>query len=216
MIVILCKEPGQGGSYQIGTWEEPILWIDMENRVKRTVDKYYADKLITIKQCLAYTKDFGEDHIKTLDNLELALKDLKGFATVGFDGIGDLRDMAHTKWCIKNKRKHAVNPGDWEEVNEVVRELLFPLINQCRNQNIHLVMTAQFKDDYIVTAKGESSKAGRIPSLKEWMTYNVDTLITLKYEKAKYRAICTKSLIKCWDEDVTDMSLFEILQEKGV
>jgi len=49
MIVILSKEPGQGGSYQIGTWEEPILWIDLENRVQRTIDAYYSDKIITVK-----------------------------------------------------------------------------------------------------------------------------------------------------------------------
>lgn len=216
MIIILSKEPGQGGSYQIGTFEEPILWVDLENRVKRTVDAYYADKLITIKQCLAYTKDFKEDHIKTLENVELALKDLSGYATVAIDGIGDLRDMAHTRWCLKSKRKHAVNPGDWEEVNEVVRELLFPLINRCRVQGINLVMTAQFKDDYAMNNKGESTKAGRIPSLKEWMAYNVDTLITLKYESKKYRAVCNKSLIGCWDEDITNKSLYDILIEKGV
>lgn len=216
MIVILSKEPGQGGSYQIGTWEEPIFWVDMENRVKRTVDAYYSDKLITIKQCLAYTKDFKEDHIKTLENVEDALKNISGFATVGFDGIGDLRDIAHTKWCLKNKRKHAVNPGDWEEVNEVVRELLFPLINQCRVQGLHLVMTAQFKDDYTTNSKGESNKSGRIPSLKEWMSYNVDTLITLRYEKPKYKAIITKSLIGCHELDVTGKSLYDELLLLGV
>jgi len=77
-------------------------------------------------------------------------------------------------------------------------------------------MTAQFKDDYAMNNKGESTKVGRIPSLKEWMSYNVDTLITLTYQKSKYRAICTKSLVGCWDEDITHKSLYDLLVEKGV
>lgn len=206
MIVILSSEPGHGKTYQIGTWEEPILIFDLENRVKRTVDAYYPDKVIDIKQCLAYTTEFKEDHITTLANFKKGLKNIKDARTIAIDGIGDLRDMAHTEWCIKNKRKHAMNPGDWEEVNEVVRELIFPLINYCRMNDINLVMTAQFKDDY-----RDDKKVGRIPALKEWMMYNVDTLITLVYDKPKYKAIITKSLVGCYELDITGLSLYDEL-----
>lgn len=211
IIIILSSEPGAGKTFQAGTWEEPIIWIDLENRVKRTVDAYYSDKVITVRQCLKYTADFKENHIETLSTLEKELKGLEEAATVIIDGIGDLRDMAHTKWCVKNKRKHAVNPGDWEEVNEIVRELIFPLINQCRVNNVNLVMTAQFKDDY-----KDDKKVGRIPSLKEWMMYNVDTLITLIYDKAKYKTVITKSLIGCHELDITDKSLYDELIKLGV
>ncbi len=109
-----------------------------------------------------------------------------------------------------------MNPGDWEQINDMVRDILFPLINQCRSLNIHLIMSAQFKDDYALDAEGKSTKIGRIPALKEWQTYNVDTLIQLTYAKPHYRAICTKSLVGCWDETITGKNLYEILIEKGV
>lgn len=211
MIVILSSEPGKGKTFQAGTWEEPIIWFDLENRVQRTIEAYYGDKVIDPRQCLKYTADFKENHIETLATFENELKNLKNAATIAIDGIGDLRDMAHTKWCAKNKRKHAVNPGDWEEVNEIVRELIFPLINYCRVNGINLVMTAQFKDDY-----KDDKKTGRIPALKEWMMYNVDTLITLTYEKPKYKATCTKSIIGCWELDITDKSLYDELVDLGV
>lgn len=216
MIVILSSEAGKGKSFQAGTFEEPIIWIDLENRVKRTVDAYYSDKIIDIRQCLVYTTDFKEDHIKTLENLEKELKNIKDATTITLDGIGDIRDMAHTKWCVKNKRKHAVNPGDWEEVNDIVRDYIFPLINYCRANSINLVMTAQFKDDYAIDKTGQSSKVGRVPALKEWMMYNTDTLIILEVRNKKYWASCTKSLVGIWEKDITDLNLFDVLLELGV
>ncbi len=215
MIVIFSSEPGMGKTFDIGKFEEPIIWFDFENRVKRTVDKYYSDRIISIRQCLQYTTDSKESHIATLEIFERELKNLKDARTIAIDGISDLREMAHTKWCVKNKRKHAVNPGDWEEVNDIVRELIFPLINYCRVNDIHLVMTAQFKDDYAIDKTGQSSKVKRIPALKEWMMYNVDTLITLTYQKPNYWATCTKSIVGCWNEDITDLSLYDLLIEKG-
>lgn len=211
MIVILSSEPGKGKTYQLGTFEEPILIFDFENRVKRTTESYYSDKVIDIRQCLKYTADFKENHIATLETFEKELKNLKDAATIAVDGIGDLRDMAHTKWCVKNKRKHAVNPGDWEEVNEIVRELIFPLINYCRANSINLVFTAQYKDDY-----KDDKKVGRIPALKEWMMYNTDTLITLETRGKRYWASCNKSLVGIWEKDITDLNLYEVLVEMGV
>lgn len=216
MIVILSSEPGMGKTYQCSGWEEPILYIDMENRAQKTLDLYANDKVINFRQCMAYTKDYKEDHVATLTNFRREVKNLEECSTVVIDGISDIRDYAHTQWAKDNKRKRAMNPGDWEQINDIVRELLFPLINECRDKGLHLVMTSQYKDDYALDSEGKSTKIGRIPALKEWQTYNVDTLITLIYRKPNYYAVCTKSIAGCWEENITGKSLYEVLQLKGI
>lgn len=216
MIVILSSEPGCGKTYQCMGFEEPILYFDMENRAKKTMEKYYNESIISLHQCMKYNDTFQEDHISTLTYFQSELKKLGSENTIVIDGISDLRDYCHTKWCKDNKRKRAMNPGDWEQINDMVRELLFPLINYCRVKDINLIMTSQFKDDYALDSEGKSSKIGRIPALKEWMSYNVDTLITLTYQKPKYRAICTKSIAGCWEQDITDLNLYSELLKRGV
>lgn len=215
-ILIFSGEPGSGKTTQAMNWEEPILYLDMENRSQKTFDKYYHDKIINIKSCMAYTKDYKEDHIATLQNFERELKGMNDVRTIVIDGISDIRDYASTKWAIREKRKRPMNPGDWEAVNDIVRELLFPLINRCRIQGINLIMTAQFKDDYALDSEGKSSKIGRIPALKDWISYYVDTLITLEYRKPHYKAICTKSIIGCFEENITSKNLYDLLLEKGL
>lgn len=216
MIVILSSEPGMGKTYQCCGWEEPILYFDMENRAKKTISTYYPDAIISHRQCMAYTDKFKEDHIKTLENFDRELKGLEEASTIVVDGISDLRDYAASKWAKDNKRKRPMNPGDWEQINDIVRDLLFPLINYCRVKDINLVMTAQFKDDYALDAEGKSTKIGRIPALKEWLSYNVDTLITLTYQKPQYKAICSKSIVGCFEEIITGRSLYDVLLSKGV
>ena len=215
MILILSSEPGMGKTYQAMGFEEPILYLDMENRANNTVQRYYADKLIDLKPCMQYSKEFKEDHVATLNSFEKELK-LAEYSTIVIDGISEIREYCHTKWAQINKRKRAATPGDWELINDMVRELLFPLINECRNKGVHLVMTAQFKDDYALDSEGKSTKIGRIPALKEWITYMVDVLIILEYKKPQYRAVCTKSLAGCWEENITAKSLYDVLLEKGV
>jgi len=215
-VIIVSGEPGTGKTYQVLGWEEPILFFDMENRGQKTFDKYYNDKIILIKKCMAFTKDYKEDHITTLLNFERECKNIKDVATVVIDGISELRDYAVTKWAQINKRKRPVNPGDWEQINDMVRDQLFPLINQCRIEKINLIMTAQFKDDYALDSEGKSSKVGRVPALKEWMSYNVDALVTLENNKSRYKMICNKSIAGYFEMDITGKSMYEILTEYGV
>ncbi len=227
MIVILAAEPGKGKTWQSMQFEEPILYLDMENRTQKTLDIFFKDRIITLKKCMAFTKDYKEDHVKTLENFEHEIKELKEICTIVIDGISELRDYAVTKWAKDNNRKRPVNPGDWEEINNIVRDLLFPLVNRCRVENINLVMTAQFKDDYEtierevrdgnrIIVKKESVKKGRIPALKEWQSYNADILIELQYRKPNYWMICHKSLVGCFEKNITDLSLYDLLIEKGV
>lgn len=228
MIVILSSEPGKGKTFQSMGWEEPILYLDMENRTQKTFDSFYKDRVISLKKCMAFTKDYQEDHVKTLENFQVAIKSITpADRTIVIDGISELRDYAVTKWAKDNNRKRPVNPGDWEEINDIVRGMLFPLVNRCRAEGINLVMTSQFKDDYEtverevrdgnrIVVKKESVKKGRVPALKEWQTYNADVHIILDYKKPKYMATCVKSSVGCFEIDITDKSLYDELVNLGV
>ncbi|MCJ7721750.1 hypothetical protein MUO98_05025, partial [Candidatus Bathyarchaeota archaeon] len=85
MIIILSGEPDSGKTFQAMGWEEPILYLDMENRTQKTFDNYYTDKIITIKKLMAYTKEYKEDHIATLQNFERECKGLEEARTVVID-----------------------------------------------------------------------------------------------------------------------------------
>lgn len=232
MIGIIYSEPGCGKTYQSLTFLETILVFDMENRVQKKIDKFYPDKIIANVELKLYDKNYNEDQIASFDAFNEEIKKLVKLPktqipeTVVIDGIGDLRDYAHDKWCKVEKRKKAVNPGDWEGVNDLVRNALFPPINWARVHNTTLIMTAQMKDNYVVIGKGDdrtSSKDGRIPSFKEFCAYNVDFIVELWQPKLKgkirtgvYMATCIKSEIGSWEEDISGKQLYDIFIEKGM
>jgi hypothetical protein len=233
VIGILFSEPGAGKTKGALTFEEPITAFDMENRMQKKIDAMFPEKLINVLQLKKYDKDYNEDKISSfiafvqeVDKL-IHLKPDDFPRTVIIDGIGDLRDYAHEKWCKDKGRKQAVNPGDWEQINDMVRDSLFPLINWARVNNITLIMTSQMKDSYTVVdrdGKKESAREGRVPSHKEWCSYNVDFLVELWQPKGKdgkiipgqYFATCSKSEVGSWSEDITGRNLYEIFLEKGM
>ncbi len=232
VIGILYSEAGCGKSFQALSFEEPLIVLDMEMRLKEKIAKYYPEKLITHLQLKLYDKDFNEDKIGSFNGFVkevikiTSMKSEDMPRSVVIDGIGDLRDYAHEKWCDLNKRKHAKNPGDWSQVNDLVRDTLFPLINWARVNNIDLIMTSQMKDEYTVIKKGdetESAKCGRMPSHKEFCSYNVDFLIELwqpkrsgKIVPGEYIATCTKSEVGSWEETVSGRKLYDVFIEKGM
>lgn len=232
MIGILYSEPGCGKSFQSLTAEEPLLVMDMENRLKKKIAKYYPEKIITLLELKLYDKEFNEDPIGSFNAFTKETKNLLKLPetelpkTVVVDGIGDLRDYAHEVWCKAEKRKKAMNPGDWESVNNLVRNALFPLINWARVWDTNLILTAQMKDNYTVVENvngKQSVKDGRIPSYKEYCSYNVDFIIELWQPKVKgkikpgsYMATCSKSESGTWETDISNKNLWDILIDKGV
>lgn len=119
--------------------------------------------------------------------------------TIVIDGISDLRDYAISAWIIKNNEERKAqgksprksigekNIGAWGEVNQTVRDILEPLINLALIEGINLLMTAQFKEEWL-----GGDKVGYIPDLKAWMSYPVPCLCSLSREKDIYSLFCYK------------------------
>lgn len=255
-IIILQSEAGAGKSFACCGWEEPIKYYNLEdgkedadNRLEQLIARYYPDRKDTIERvhlrqvyetvCTVgkVKKEAYElDGISSIKGFLAEVDKIRNaktidFSTVVVDGISDLRDYAHDLWCFEHGRQHAVNPGDWGEVNDIVQQKLQPLVNLAKRRGFHLILTAQYKDNYtkiVKTGKDgkkyeESVKDGRVANYKEWEAYGVNAIIELVAEKdatrrptGKYFAYCDKSLAGAWSENITNKSLFEVLEAKGV
>jgi len=251
---LIIGEPGTGKSNAACGWDELIKYLNLEdgkddknNRLEALITAYYPDRIIErVHLCTLFPKDTMVGKIKRKAYQIDGIGSLKAFneqidkllssntceyATIVVDGITPLRDFAHDLWCLENGRLHAVNPGDWSEVNDIVRDKLQPLTTWGKRNGVNIVLTAQMKDDYQTLRKKdkagkaieESVKVGRIGNFKEWQTYGVNTIIELITEKdalkrptGKYLAVCEKSIAANWTEDITNKSLFEVLQERGI
>lgn len=246
VIGIFYGEAGTGKSYQALFFDEPIIAYDMEDRLKKKIDKHFSEKLITRVNLAFYKPNFTEDKVKSFDEFVNEVKKLLSTKeedlpkTVIVDGIGDLREMAGDKWLTYAKtkdgkpRKQAQNPGDFEEINDLVRNALFPMVNWVRywenkGQTINLIWTSQMRDNYqkIKKSNGEedSVKAGRIPSHKDWCDFRVNFLVKLwqplgkdnEITPGQYMATCPKAEDEPgWEMDITGRNLYDIFCEKGM
>lgn len=250
---LIIGEPGTGKSNACCGWDESILYLNLEdgkedknNRLEALITAYYPDKFIErVHLCTLFPKDIMVGKIKRKAYQIDGIASLKAFneqidkllssksceyLTAIVDGITPLRDFAHDQWCLENSRLHAVNPGDWSDVNDIVRDKLQPLTTWGKRNGVNIVLTAQMKDDYQKVVKNdkgkkieESVKVGRIGNFKEWQTYGVNTIIELISEKdvlkkptGKYFAVCEKSIKGSWTEEITGLNLFDVLQERGI
>jgi hypothetical protein len=152
--------------------------------------------------------------VATLDVLRKRIGDLKSAgrvdaATIVIDGVSELRAYAIDEWVqhkIKQgkKRVQPDNPGDWGEVNDIVRQLLFPLINFCRLTGTNLVLTCGIKDQY-----ENDIVIGEELAIKDWVAYYVDFIYWLKAsQQNEYLVECRKSPYGRKTGVVTDKSVY--------
>lgn len=227
IIGILSGEAGVGKSLQAMQFEEDLLILDLENRLEEKRKRFFPDRLIEIRELMKYDNEYNEDQVASFNAFVSEIKTIlksEPPKTLVIDGIGELREYAHSKWAKDKNRRRAVTPGDWEEINDMVRESLFPLINWGRLKDVNVIFTSTNKDDYTITerdGKKESSKCGRVPAYKDWIGYNVDLLAELwtpcdrnKHPDGRYFVTVTKSPVGIFEEEITEKSLFEVLQKR--
>jgi len=230
MIIVLSGEPGTGKSYQSMFFEEPIVILDMENRVKPIRDKYFKERMIDILPLKKYDSKYNEDYHESYLALKEAVQQVvQGElpATIVVDGISDIRNnYAMAEWLHRHTNRKKATEFDYAEINKITKNILMPLVNLSRDKGCNLVLTAQFTDRYgAVTATNEhgqtitkSGKLGREPEYKDYISYEVDALVELTTDRKTktYKAICTKSIVGLWEEDITGKKLYEVLLEKGL
>ena len=209
-VAIISGREGTGKSTQVlgvakaspSTW-----WAVLELKDKKKIEQCVSPNFFVQILYKTYPRGHKEamsvDPVVTLQNVlgwknEIMHMD-KPPEMIVIDGISDLRDYAISAWIIKDNEERKAqgksprksigekNIGAWGEVNKTVRNLLEPLINLALVEDINLLMTAQFKEEWL-----EGNKVGYIPDLKPWMSYPVPCLCSLTSEKDKYSLSCYK------------------------
>lgn len=244
MIVVLVGEPGAGKTDQIQSgFPEVVAVIDGEypRAQNHYAVKKYSRMIEFMQGRVIYTssgkgyKRGQLDPVATVSVLEQSVDDvlsgLDRYETVAIDGISDIRSWVTAWWIhqynINNptKKRRGIkkeNLTAWTEINSKVGDdLLFPIINACRDAGINCVLTASMRDEY-VTYKDENGEmvskttGRRLPDVKDWILHECDTIVTLEYRKPHYYAVCSKSAVGCWEENITNRQLYALLVEKGL
>ena len=209
-VAIISGREGCGKTTQvlgIAKASPSTLWAVLElkdkTKIKRCISDKFEVNILYETYPRTHKKAMSVDPVVTLQNVLgwknqiMAMGELP--KTIVIDGISDLRDYAISAWVIKDNEERKAqgkpqrksigekNIGAWGEVNQTVRDLLEPLINLALIEDINLLMTAQFKEEWL-----GGDKVGYIPDLKPWMSYPVPCLFSLSNEKEVYSLHCYK------------------------
>ncbi len=185
----------------------PVVWGVLELKDKKKLERErsatFSVQILYNTHPRLHEKAMSVDPIQTLRNVVTWKNQIMALTTlpqtIVLDGISDLRDYAAQGWLIKHNEERIAegkshsksiggeNIGAWMEINQAVRDLLEPLINLALSEDINLLMTAQFTDEW----RG-GVKIGEVPDLKPWMRYPVPCLFTLSRIGDEYHLECEK------------------------
>ncbi len=216
IIILLWGMDGTSKSEQILKFEpkENTIILDLEDKLRPLAAKLEFPQLniINAKQ---YNDLFDIDGPKTLYEIRDLIQEIKKcklhnkgkFAhieTVAMDGISDVRPYAIIEWLEENpSRKRPNTPGDWRQINDKVRDIIFSLINMGLSTKTNIFLTAQvgYRDDK------------EIPDCKPWVWHNIQHKFKLSRDDTNHRfyAFCEKSHFDpFWTMDLTDFTHSEL------
>ncbi len=246
-IILIGGDGGTGKSYQVLRYfPEPIAYFDMEfPRGKNVFKRHAPERIIELFPCREFYKksepakkikkgqvDVKKSHELLLSSVDTVLDKSNEYQTIVIDGVSDVRSSVADVWLMncrekntkcKDRKTIGKDPHAWSEVNkEVENEILFPIINVGRMEDINIVFTAQKEDEYktinLESGKEDTAKSGkRVINTQNWLTFEMDTTIDLEAtEKGKWYMTCQKSPIGVIPkQDITNKSIYDVLLEKG-
>lgn len=241
MILILSGLPGDGKTWQsMNGFDEVIKILDLENRVEEKRARFYTHRMIDVIECKEihhkadkaknikkYSPNYLESYYKLKSEIDKLIYNPDDIGTIVIDGISDIRTKyAKARWFEMNPKRKNPLVYDWSDINALVSEILEPLVNMCRHKHINLVLTAQMKNNYVAgfeDGKKVSIQDGKKEAFEDWQAYDVDTIINLRHPVKKnkpvlstFMAVCSKSPVGAWEEDITDKCLYDLLLELGL
>ena len=230
-LILSYGEAGNGKSTQhveICRYNAPSIYLCMEVKDKKLLDMAG----IETKQIIAYDENYQEDAVKTIMNLEIAIREIireNKYKFVVLDGISDIRRFASKEWIFKDNllraKEHMAarstisgeNKFAWAAINQRVLGILEPLINWSNITGTHVFFTAQMSDAYL-----NNTKVGRQIAAGDWIESDVDVKVRL-YRNAEGGFMARFEKLPGWaipkDNDDTPISqgaLFALLGERGL
>lgn len=224
MIILLAGEPGKGKTFHALRWSEPVEVWDLEDR-----DKAPEGRMVTVRRIKVLTAGYTQDYKESLANLRAAASAWlmnPEPPTLVIDTVSDIRKpYCFEEWMTAHTGRRNPMPEEWREINDAVRAIVNPLMNRARKEGIDFIMIAQMCDQYGKVyddrvKKDVSAKVGRERNVENWQEYETDVNVDLYVENHKgdvaFIARCDKSPVGCWTEDVTGLSLYDVLVEMGL
>ena len=117
------------------------------------------------------------------------------------DGISEIRTFAIDKWILENPIKEKGKTvartkigkdhlSAWEEVNNITKALIIPLINYGIWLQYPVVLTSWMSKDYI-----DDSVVGWSPAIKDWIEYPIQVIFEfIKAPHAKLYTVETRKI----------------------
>ena len=221
LVCLVWGDESVGKSEQILKFRPPVDVIDVEGRLGPLCDKLGFPREHW-HPAIAYTEDGHRDSRRTLNNIRRILKDIiaklkRGTSNgIALDGISEIRTFCVAEWREERGRVQPANAGDWGEINEKERELLFPIINLGRVLKTNVFLVAHTREKYDGLKPVEI-----IPGCKPYVTRNVDHIFRLERDDVhkRFTAFCTKSILDpFFFLDLTDWghqsaSIFNLLSD---
>jgi hypothetical protein len=164
------------------------VYIDLEDRYAKLLkakgisDLIEADSIESITKgtfisCRVINDDYQVDHPRTFSVLQNVVKKLVLNVEpelIVIDGVSDLRRMATDKYTAETNKK-AFTEMQWGQINDMVKEIIFPLINYCSINDKYLILTTLWEDEY----EGRVVVGKKIAA-KEYITSNINQIVYLE------------------------------------
>jgi len=215
VIAILWGYDGTSKSEQIMKFKPEPLIIDLENKLEPLAKKlnFPVENIIVASQYNEKYEILGGDTLQSirdmLANIRKRIREKGDVSAIGMDGISDVRPYAVQEWLEDNPgRKQPANAGDWRDINDKVRDIVFMLINIGRVEKISIFLTAQVGGEYVNNVRVKD-----VPDCKTWITHNVDHKFKMMRndDTKTFEAFCEKSYYDpFFTIDLTDWSHEEV------
>ena len=139
-------------------------------------DNYMKDETATYDYVKKYVREF------------VANCKQHGMKRLVIDGINDLREFAAEKWKKENN-KDAVGRWNWQHVDAMVKDVIYPPIHWARRHNGQLDMAVFWGDVY-----KDGEKTGKVDvNLKDYIMQNISETLALSRRGTKFYAWRRKS-----------------------
>ena len=216
--ILFAAKEGAGKTYQaMGYYAsmlkmkpdaKPAVLIDTEYKANLTLDTQFKGLKLEIIECQEFVVDAekGQVDLDVLATLKSIRKEVRRtlsralkneISLIIFDSMMGLRTpFCQTEWELE-KGKEAVSPDAWRQINDKVREIVFPLVNVAKLRPVDVLIMAPIIDRYEVIDKkyGISQIVGEELGVKDWLASQAQYIVELRKDtkKMKYFAAIAKS-----------------------
>lgn len=188
-IIGLVGEHGTGKTRSAASFGKygRVLYLDSERKAHIVINENFPDYEIDIisfrqvdgKGRVAKLKTVKYFETKTPEWREMLAS--KKYKVCVIDNIDMFRPYSKYEWLRRNPKRTKPQSYEWGDIEEIVQDLLYPFINDCRDYDITLILCFGVKDSYlndVVVGTGEN--------MKQWLLGELDAEFWLDRDYQKY------------------------------